>query len=82
MGGPIALIEDGDSIVIDLNADRLDCTQLNDDTEREARAARWREAAQRNSGSPPEARPVTNRLLARMRHTARPALEGAGMAAN
>lgn len=79
LGGPIALIEDGDSIVVDLNADHLDCTQLYDDAERERRAARWHEAAQRNGGWPPHAKPVTNRLLARMRQTARPGLEGGGM---
>jgi dihydroxy-acid dehydratase len=79
LGGPIALIEDGDSIIVDLSADRLDCVQLDDDTERERRAAKWHEAAQRTGGWPPGARPVTNRLLARMRATARPGLEGAGM---
>ena len=86
LGGPIALIEDGDIIVVDiivvdLNADRLDGIQLDDDVERERRAARWHEAAQRNGGAPPGAKPVTNRLLARMRATARPALQGGGMGA-
>src|SRR6185436_12271318 len=28
LGGPIALIEDGDTIVVDLNEDRLDCREL------------------------------------------------------
>ncbi len=28
LGGPIALVEDGDTIVVDLNTDRLDCVQL------------------------------------------------------
>ena len=28
LGGPIALVEDGDTIVVDLNTDRLDCTEL------------------------------------------------------
>ncbi len=79
LGGPIALIEDGDSIVVDLNTDRLDCVELSDDAERERRTARWHEATQRNGGQPPDAKPVTNRLLARMRETARPGLEGAGM---
>jgi dihydroxy-acid dehydratase len=81
LGGPIALIEDGDTIVVDLNADRLDGIQLDDDVERERRAARWHEAAQRNGGVPPDAKPVTNRLLARMRATAHPALHGGGMGA-
>src|SRR5205823_13678714 len=30
LGGPIALIEDGDTVVVDLNTDRLDCIQLDD----------------------------------------------------
>ena len=30
LGGPIALVEDGDTIVVDLNADRLDCVELDD----------------------------------------------------
>ena len=28
LGGPIALVEDGDTIVVDLTTDRLDCVQL------------------------------------------------------
>ena len=79
LGGPIALIKDGDTIVVDLNRDRLDCRELDDDTERERRAQAWRDAATRNGGVPPEAKRVTNRLLVRMRATARQALQGAGM---
>ncbi len=30
LGGPIALIEDGDAIVVNLNDDRLDCPELDD----------------------------------------------------
>ena len=30
LGGPIALIHDGDTITVDLNADRLDCVELDD----------------------------------------------------
>ena len=30
LGGPIALIEDGDTIVVDINSDTLDCTELQD----------------------------------------------------
>ena len=38
LGGPIALVEDGDTIVVDLNADRLDCVQFEDaETPRPAR---------------------------------------------
>ena len=30
LGGPIALVEDGDTIVVDLNTDRLDCAELDE----------------------------------------------------
>jgi dihydroxy-acid dehydratase len=80
LGGPIALIEDGDRIVVDLNTDRLDCTQLADAGEYARRAAAWRAAAEASGGVHPAVKPVTNRLLKRMRAVARPALQGAGMA--
>ena len=73
-------IEDGDTIVVDLNTDRLDCRELDDETVRARRAATWRTAAQQHGGVHPAVKPVTNRLLKRMRFGARPALEGAGMA--
>jgi dihydroxy-acid dehydratase len=79
LGGPIALIEDGDTIVVDLNLDRLDCRELTDPAVQAARAERWQEAAARNGGRHPDVKPVTNRLLRRMRASARPALAGAGM---
>jgi dihydroxy-acid dehydratase len=79
VGGPIALLEDGDTVVVDLNADRLDCRELADAAELNRRTSRWQAEAQSNGGQPPHAKPVTNRLLQRMRTTARTALEGAGM---
>jgi dihydroxy-acid dehydratase len=80
LGGPIALVEDGDTIVVDLNADRLDCAELDDAGVARRRAAAWRAAAEGNGGLHPDAVPVTDRVLARMRATAVPALLGAGMA--
>ncbi|MGH7818317.1 MAG: dihydroxy-acid dehydratase, partial [Candidatus Binatia bacterium] len=80
LGGPIALIEDGDTIVVDLNEDRLDCRELADAAVHARRSKAWYDAAERNGGVHPDVRPVTNRLLRRMRFAARPALEGAGMA--
>jgi dihydroxy-acid dehydratase len=80
LGGPIALIEDGDTIVVDLNQDRLDCRELADAAVQARRATAWREATERNGGRHPEVKPVSNRLLKRMRASARPALAGAGMA--
>jgi len=80
LGGPIALIEDGDTIVVDLNEDRLDCRELADAATRARRSKAWHGAAERNGGVHPDVKPVTNRLLKRMRFAARPALQGGGMA--
>jgi dihydroxy-acid dehydratase len=79
LGGPIALIQDGDEIVVDLNTDRLDCTQLNDLAEYERRLEHWQAAVNANGGTHPNAIPVTTRVLTRMRETAQPALRGGGM---
>ncbi|HWF15399.1 MAG TPA: dihydroxy-acid dehydratase [Acidimicrobiales bacterium] len=80
LGGPIALVEDGDTIVVNLNDDRLDCSQLDDPALSEERATAWRVAAENNGGVHPDVTPVTDRVLARMRATALPALLGGGMA--
>jgi len=79
LGGPIALVDEGDTIVVDLNDDRLDCRELDDAAEYEGRAQAWADAVKRNGGVHPDAKAVTNRLLVRMRATARQALQGAGM---
>ena len=80
LGGPIALIEDGDTIVVDLNDDTLGCVELDDPAVADARAAQWRAAAAANGGEHPDAVPVGSRVLRRMRATAQPALRGGGMA--
>jgi dihydroxy-acid dehydratase len=80
LGGPIALIEDGDTIVVDINEDRLDCLELDDAAVHAKRSNAWKEAANRNGGVHPKAHPIANRLLKRMRASARPALQGGGMA--
>ena len=82
LGGPIALVEDGDTIVVDVNEDRIDCIQLDDAETFERRSAAWRAAADSNGGVPPDAVPVTQRVLSRMRATALPALLGGGMASS
>jgi dihydroxy-acid dehydratase len=82
LGGPIALVDDGDTILIDLNRDRLDCRELDDSAELERRTRAWQEQTSRNGGVHPGVKPVGNRLLERMRSTARSALQGAGMAAS
>jgi len=80
LGGPIALIEDGDTIVVDLTTDHLDCVQFDDPGVFERRAAAWGAAAEGKGGVHPDVVPVTDRVLARMRATALPALLGGGMA--
>ena len=79
LGGPIALIEDGDTIVVDLNTDTLSCAELDDADVASARAAAWQAACDANGGTHPDAVPVTTRVLKRMRATAQPALRGGGM---
>jgi dihydroxy-acid dehydratase len=80
LGGPIALIEEGDTIVVDIDNDRLDCRELDDSAEYAKRAETWQVAVANNGGIHPRVTPITNRLLKRMRATARPALQGGGMA--
>ncbi len=80
LGGPIALVEQGDTIVIDVNNDRIDCAQFDEAGVLEQRVAAWRAEVDRNGGVHPDATPVTDRVLSRMRATALPALLGGGMA--
>jgi dihydroxy-acid dehydratase len=79
LGGPIALVEDGDTVVVDVDDDRMDCRELDDPVTYATRSMAWRDAAEANGGIHPAVRPVTSRVLARMRATARPALQGSGM---
>jgi dihydroxy-acid dehydratase len=81
LGGPIALVEDGDTITVDINQDRIDCVQLDDPEVRGRRQAAWQAAVDANGGLHPDATPVTHRVLKRMRATALPALLGGGMTA-
>ena len=50
------------------------------DTVYAKRSNAWQEAANRNGGVHPKVHPIANRLLKRMRASARPALQGGGMA--
>ncbi len=79
LGGPIALIQDGDTIVVDVNHDTLDCAQLEDAATLAQRRARWQAEAGRNGGTHPLVRPVGTRLLRRMRACALPPLLGGGL---
>ena len=79
LGGPIGLIQDGDTIVVDVNHDTLDCAELDDGPTLAERRARWQAEAERNGGTHPLVRPVGTRLLRRMRACALPPLQGAGL---
>ena len=79
LGGPIAFVEDGDEIVIDLDANRIDCTALADaDTLADRRSA-WEKVVADNGGIHPSCGEVDTRLLNRMRLSAVSAVQGAGM---
>lgn len=83
-GGPIALIENGDTIVVDLNDDSINCPNLDeyiiDGTKMsDVRKERWLAEQEANGGVHPNVRPVDNRLLKRMRGFASTALNGAGL---
>jgi dihydroxy-acid dehydratase len=82
LGGPIALVEDGDTILVDVNNDSIDCTELADEQVRARRTETWWAAAEANGGVHPGVTPVTSRVLSRKRATARPPLLGGGMAPN
>ena len=79
LGGPIALIEDGDEIVVDLNTDELNCTPLQDAATAEARRAQWQAEVDSAGGMHPACGDADTRLLNRMRRSAVPAVNGAGM---
>jgi len=80
LGGPIALVEDGDTIIVSLLEDRIDCVELEDPGTVEQRTASWTAVAEAAGGVHPDASPVAHRVLKRMRATAQPALLGGGMA--
>ncbi len=82
LGGPIALVEDGDTITVDINKDRLDCSQLNDAETLARRIDAWESRVRANGGLHPDAATVAQRVLKRMRNTGLPALLGGGMSAN
>ena len=80
LGGPIALLREGDTITIDLNDDRLECRELDDTATRsQQRACEWTDAVAANGGVHPDAPVVTSRVLSRIRATASSALRGAGV---
>lgn len=79
LGGPIALVENGDEITADLNKDELNCTQLNDPETVATRRAAWEKVVAENGGIHPNCGDADTRLLNRMRRSAVPATQGGGM---
>jgi dihydroxy-acid dehydratase len=79
LGGPIAFVEDGDEIVVDLNINELNCTALNDPATLAARKAVWEKTVADNGGMHPLVGVADTRLLNRMRRSAVSAVYGAGM---
>jgi dihydroxy-acid dehydratase len=82
LGGPIAFIEDGDEIAIDLNKNELNCTALNDPATVAKRKAAWEKVVAANGGIHPNCGNADTRLLHRARHTAVPATRGGGLHPN
>lgn len=79
LGGPIALIEEGDEIVADLNVNRLDCPALDDPATFAARKAAWEKIVAENGGVHPNCGIADTRLLHRARRTSVPARRGGGL---
>ena len=82
IGGPIALIEDGDEIIVDLNKNEINCSQLNDTNIFNFRKSNWEEIFKTNGGTHPAVGDADTRLLNRMRNSAVSATYGAGMHPN
>ena len=78
-GGAIGLIEEGDNIVVDLNTNELNCTQLADEDIYSERKARWDREVAENNGNHPSVGDADTRLLNKMRRSAVSAVYGAGM---
>jgi dihydroxy-acid dehydratase len=82
LGGPIAFVEDGDEIIVDLNTNTLNCPALDDAATLAARKAVWDKAVADNGGIHPNCGIADTRLLHRARHTAVPAVRGGGLHPN
>ena len=82
LGGPIAFIEDGDEIVVDLNKNELNCSALSNPAIYQKRKAAWEKVVAGNGGIHPNCGEADTRLLHRARATAVPATRGGGMHPN
>ena len=79
LGGPIAFLENGDEIVVDLDTNEINCSVLADAATLDARKAKWEKEVADNGGMHPLCGDVDTRLLNRMRMSAVSAVYGAGM---
>lgn len=79
LGGPIAFLEDGDEIIVDLNTNELRSPALDDPATLDARKSAWEKVVADNGGIHPLCGEVDTRLLNRMRLSAVSAVYGAGM---
>ena len=82
LGGPIALVEEGDTIIADLNSNELNCLELQNSQIYSSRKNKWEKEVKQNNGTHPLVGEVDTRLLARMRNLAVSATYGAGMHPN
>src|SRR5262245_2262872 len=82
LGGPIAFIEAGDEIVVDLNKNELNCTALSDPATLAKRKAAWDKVVAGNGGIHPNCGAADTRLVHRARSTAVPATRGGGLHPN
>jgi dihydroxy-acid dehydratase len=82
LGGPIALVEDGDEIIVDLNINELSCTELADPAVFNNRKLVWEDTVRTNGGMHPSIGLADTRLLNRMRFSAVSAKLGGGMHPN
>jgi dihydroxy-acid dehydratase len=82
LGGPIALVEEGDEIVVDLNKNEINCTALTDPLVAKSRKSAWEKVVAANGGIHPRCGEADTRLLYRARQTAVPATRGGGLHPN
>ena len=82
IGGPIALIKDGDTIIVDLNENTLVCYELTNIETVNQRKDEWENECNKNNGIHPAVGIANTRLLNKMRCSAVPAIFGAGMHPN
>ncbi len=79
VGGPIALIDEGDQIIVDLNKNEINCVELENKNTYDERMKDWQEKVSKNNGIHPAVGNADTRLLHKMRHSAVSAVFGAGM---